>query len=84
MAYGSALTYCRVLRGKVLGHLLGLVCRHMHVRVGLGWDTWHGVWVGTGRVSWTDKDVGFFEGVNVTPGSIWIAHEWPMSAGARV
>jgi hypothetical protein len=31
-------------------------------RVGLGWGTWHGVWVGTGRVSWTDEDVGFFEG----------------------
>jgi hypothetical protein len=37
-------------------------------------------------VSWTDEDVGFFEGggVSVTPGPIWMAHEWPMSAGARV
>jgi hypothetical protein len=48
--------------------------------------TRHGVWVGTGWVSWTDEDVGFFEGggVNVTPGPIWMAHEWPTSAGARV
>jgi hypothetical protein len=53
-------------------------------RVGLRWDTRHGIWVGTGRVSWTDEDVRFFEGVNVTPDPIWIAHEWPMSAGARV
>jgi hypothetical protein len=76
----------RALRGKVPGHLLGSVCGHMHARVGLGWDIWHGVWVGTGRVSWTDEDVGFFEGggVNVTPDPIWMAYEWPMSAGARV
>jgi hypothetical protein len=27
------------------------------------WDGAHGmVWVGTGRVSWTDEDVRFFEG----------------------
>jgi hypothetical protein len=44
------------------GHLLRTVCEHMHARVGLGWGTWHGVWVGTGRVSWTNEDVGFFEG----------------------
>jgi hypothetical protein len=30
-------------------------------RVSLRWNTRHGVWVGTGRVSWTDEDVGFFE-----------------------
>jgi hypothetical protein len=29
----------------------------------VGWGTRHGVWVGTGRVSWTDEDVRFFEGV---------------------
>jgi hypothetical protein len=82
---GRHWTYGRALRGKVLGHLLGSVCEHMHVRVGLGWGPRHGVWVGTGRVSWTDEDVGFFEGgVNVTPDPIWMAHEWPMSAGARV
>jgi hypothetical protein len=56
----------------------------MHARVGLGWGTRHGVWVGTGRVSWTDEDVGFFGGVNVTRAPIWMAHEWPMSAGAHV
>jgi hypothetical protein len=55
-------TYGRALRGKVPGHLLRSVCGHMHARVGLGWSTRHGVWVGTGRVSWTDEDVGFFEG----------------------
>jgi hypothetical protein len=38
------------------------VCGHMHVRVGLGWGTRLGVWVSTGRVSWTDEDVAFFEG----------------------
>jgi hypothetical protein len=27
---------------------------------------------------------GSLRGVNVTPGPIWMAHEWPMSAGARV
>jgi hypothetical protein len=59
---GRHWTYVRALRGKVPGHLLGSLCRHMHVRVGLGWGTRHGVWVGTGRVSWTDEDVGFFEG----------------------
>jgi hypothetical protein len=37
-------------------------CRHMHACVGLGRDTWHGVWVSTGWVSWTDEDVGFLEG----------------------
>jgi hypothetical protein len=68
----------RALRGKVPGHLLGSVCGHMHARVGMGWGTQHGVWVGTGRVSWTDEDVGFFEGgegVNVTPSPIRMAHE---------
>jgi hypothetical protein len=53
--------YGRALRGKVPGHLLGSVSGHMHARVGLGWGTQHGVWVGIGRVSWTDEDVGFFE-----------------------
>jgi hypothetical protein len=52
--------------------------------VGLGWGTRHGVWVDTGQVSWTDEDVGSLRGVNVTPGPIWMAHEWPMTAGARV
>jgi hypothetical protein len=66
--------------------LLGSVCRHIHARVGLGWGTRHGVWVGTGRASWTDEDVRFFDGggVNVTPGPIWMDHEGPMSIGARV
>jgi hypothetical protein len=59
---GQHWTYGRALRGKVPGHFLGSVCGHMHVRVALGWGTRHGVWVGTGRVSWTDEDVGFFEG----------------------
>jgi hypothetical protein len=58
---GRHWTYSRALR-KVPRHLLGSVCRHMHARVGLGWDTWHGIWVSTGRVSWTDEDVRFFEG----------------------
>jgi hypothetical protein len=87
-------TYNRALRGKVPGHLLGSVCGHMHACVGLGWGTRHGVWVGsvgwgtlhcvwvgTGWVSWTNKDVGFFEGggVNVTPDLIWMTHErWCM------
>jgi hypothetical protein len=30
-----AWTYSRALRGKVLGHLLGSVCGHMHARMGL-------------------------------------------------
>jgi hypothetical protein len=49
----------------------------MHACVCLGWGTRHDVWVGTGRVSWTDEDVGFFEGggLNVTLGPIWMAHE---------
>jgi hypothetical protein len=83
---GRHWTYGRALIGKVPGHLLGSVCVHMHERVGQGWGTRHGVWVGTGRVSWTDEDVGFFEGggVNVTPDPIWMAHEWPMSADVRV
>jgi hypothetical protein len=55
-------TYGCALRGKVPGHLLGSVYGHMHARVGLGWGTQHGVWVGTGGVSWTDEDIGFFEG----------------------
>jgi hypothetical protein len=78
---GQHWTYGRALRGKV-----GSVCGHMHALVGLGWGTRHGVWVGTGRVSWTNEDVGFFEGggVNVTPGPIGMAHEWPMSAVAHV
>jgi hypothetical protein len=38
-------------------------------RVGLRWDTRHGIWVGTGRMSWTDEDVGFFEGGE--------CHTWP-------
>jgi hypothetical protein len=59
---GRHWTYGRALRGKVPVHLLGSVCGHMHARVGLGWGARHGVWVGTGRVSWTDEDVGFFEG----------------------
>jgi hypothetical protein len=79
-------TYGRALRGKVPGHLLGSVCRHIHACVGLGWGTRHGVWVGTGRASWTDEDVRFFDGggANVTPGPIWMDHEGPMSIGARV
>jgi hypothetical protein len=56
----------------------------MPVCVGLGWGTRHGVWVGTRWVSWTDKDVGFFEGVNVTIGPIWMTLEWPMNVGACV
>jgi hypothetical protein len=59
---GQHWTYGRALRGKVSRHLLGLGCGHMHARVGLGWGTRHGVWVDTRRVSWTDEDVGFFEG----------------------
>jgi hypothetical protein len=59
---GRHWTYGRVLRGKVPRHLLESVCGPMHARVGLGWGTRHGVWVGTGWVSWTDKDIGFFEG----------------------
>jgi hypothetical protein len=51
-------------------------------RVSLRWNTRHGVWVGTGRVSWTDEDV--LSGVNVTPDPIWMAHEWLMSARACV
>jgi hypothetical protein len=58
------------------GQCAGIVCM---ARVGLGWDTRHNIWVCTRRMvvrSWTDKDVGFFEGgVNVTPDSIWMAHE---------
>jgi hypothetical protein len=59
---GRHWTYGRALRGKVPRHLLGSVCGHMHARVGLGWGTRHGVWVGTGWVSWTDEDVRFFKG----------------------
>jgi hypothetical protein len=59
---GRHWTYGRALRGKVPGHLLGSMCGHMHALVGLGWGTRHGIWVGTGRVSWTDEDVGFFKG----------------------
>jgi hypothetical protein len=62
---GTIKTVVHALRGKVPGHLLGSVCRHIHARVGLGWGTRHGVWVDTGRVSWTDEDVGFFEGGGV-------------------
>jgi hypothetical protein len=36
---GRHWTYDRVLRGKVPGHLFGLVYGHMHARVGLGWGT---------------------------------------------
>jgi hypothetical protein len=76
MAYGSALDVrsCAKKEGswtfdRVSVRTYACVC-------GLGWGTRHGVWVGTGRVSWTDKDVGFFEGgVNVTPGPIWMAHQ---------
>jgi hypothetical protein len=82
---GRRWTYGRALRGKVARHLLGSVCGHMHVRVGLGWGTRHGVWVSTGQVSRTDEDVGFFEGgLNVTPGPILMPHEWHVSADARV
>jgi hypothetical protein len=63
-------------RGKVPRHLLGSVCGHMHARVGLGWDTRHGVWDNTGWVSWMDEDVGFLEGG-------WMSYltqfGWPMS-----
>jgi hypothetical protein len=73
---GRNWTYVRALRGEVPEHLLGSVCGHMRARVGLGWGTWHGVWVGTGRVSWTDRMSGSLRGgVNVTPGPIWMAHE---------
>jgi hypothetical protein len=53
--------------GPEMGHMAWHMGRHwtyghMHVRVGLGWGTRHGVWVGTGRVSWTDEDVGFLGG----------------------
>jgi hypothetical protein len=84
---GRYWTYGCALRGSVPGHLLRLVCGHIHARVVLGWGTRHGVWVVTGRVSWTDEDVRFFEGgggVNVTPGPILMAHKWPMSAGACI
>jgi hypothetical protein len=81
---GQHWTYDHALRGNIPRHLLRSVCGHMHVCVGLGWDARHDVWVGTRRVSWTDEDIMFFEGVNVTPGPISMAHEWPMSAGARV
>jgi hypothetical protein len=59
---GRYWTYGCALRGSVPGHLLRLVCGHIHARVVLGWGTRHGVWVVTGRVSWTDEDVRFFEG----------------------
>jgi hypothetical protein len=59
---GRHRTYDRALREKVPRHLLGSVCGHIYACVGFGWDTHHGVWVGIGRVSWTDEDVGFFEG----------------------
>ena len=45
-------------------------------RVGLRWDTWHGIWVGTGRVSCTDEDVGFFEGGCMSHPALF---GWPMS-----
>jgi hypothetical protein len=48
---GRHWTYGRALGGKVPKHLLGLMCGHMHARVGLGWGTRRGVWVDTGRVS---------------------------------
>jgi hypothetical protein len=80
---GRHWTYGRALRGKVPGHLLGSVCGHMHLHVGLGWGTRHGVWVGTGRVSGQSRtSASLGGGVNVTPDPIRMAHEWPMSAGA--
>jgi hypothetical protein len=84
---GRHWTYGHALRGNVPGHLLGSVCGHMHVCVGLGWDTQHGIWVDTGRVSWSDEDVEFFfegVGVYVTPDPTWMAHEWSMSSSACV
>jgi hypothetical protein len=36
---GRHWTYGCALRGEVPGHLPESVCRHMHVRVGLGWGT---------------------------------------------
>jgi hypothetical protein len=63
---GQHWTYHRALIGNAHGHLLGSIYGHMHVRVGLGWDAQHGIFVDTGLVSWID-DVGFFGGgVNVT------------------
>jgi hypothetical protein len=38
--------HTHMLRGKVPRQLLGSVCRHMHVHMGLGWDIPNGVWVG--------------------------------------
>jgi hypothetical protein len=72
------------LRVRVSVRTYGACGPKMHARVAMGWGTQHGVWVGTGRVSWTDEDVRFFEGMNVTPGPISMAYEWHMSAGARV
>jgi hypothetical protein len=60
---GRHWTYGRALRGKVPKHLLGSVCGHMHVRVGLGWGTRHGVWVGTGQVSWAVAHTGQCAGI---------------------
>jgi hypothetical protein len=84
MAYGSALDVRSWAKREGSWTFARVSVRTMHARVGLGWGTRHSVWVGTRRVSWTDEDVGFIEGVNITPGPIWMAHEWPMSTGACV
>jgi hypothetical protein len=84
MAYGPALDVRSCAKREGSWTFARVSVRTYACAYGPRWDTRHGVWVGTGWVSWTDEDVGFLKGVNVTPDPIWMAHEWPMSAGARV
>jgi hypothetical protein len=84
MAYGSALDVQSCVKREGSWTFARVNVRTYAVRVGLGWGTRHGVWVGIRRVSWTDEDVGFFEGGECHTRPNLDGHEWPMSAGARV
>jgi hypothetical protein len=51
---------------------------------GMGHTTWRMGRHWTGELDRRGRRVLRGGGVNVTPDPIWMAHEWPMSVGARV
>jgi hypothetical protein len=58
------------------------VCGH-RAHGGMGYTAWRMGRHWAGELDRRGRQV-LWGGVNVTPGPIWMAHEWPMSTGVRV
>jgi hypothetical protein len=87
MAYGSALDVwsCPKREGSWTFARVSVRTYACACGPGMGHTTWRMGLHGTGELDRRGRRVLWRGGgVNVTPGPIWMAHEWPMSAGVRV